>query len=95
MPRTGALIVSAIALLSTVTGCSLGGDATEDYRPDPDAGQVERIIIRSPGPVETGLPYTDPPLTANRPLDANNEGDPSDADGGGDSNGGGEGAATR
>ena len=74
--RACTLILSAPLLLSALVGCGLGAQSTGIYRPDPDAAQQERIILRTPALVEPGLPYTDPPLTTERPLDV---GDPAHA----------------
>ena len=52
-----ALLVSSVLL----TGCSLGTSSYNGNRPDPTTGQ-ERGVVRTPSPLGTDLPSTDPPL---------------------------------
>lgn len=53
-----AVPVGLAALLAS--GCSLGASEFNGNRPDPSASQEQ--VVRTPSPVGTDLPYTDPPV---------------------------------
>ena len=53
-------LVLAAALGLLATGCSQGEGEFGGYRPDTPPGQAQ--IVRTPSPVSTDLPSTDPPL---------------------------------
>ncbi len=54
------VLVLAAAMALLATGCSQGPYETGGYRPDPSPGQAQ--LVRTPSPVSTELPSTDPPL---------------------------------
>lgn len=57
--RAAAVAVAALAAL-LAGGCSLGRSDFNGNDPDPSASKVE--VVRTPSPVGTDLPYTDPPV---------------------------------
>ena len=60
-PRTPVrALVLAAALGLMATGCSQGPYESGGYRPQPSPGQAQ--LVRTPSPVSTDLPSTDPPL---------------------------------
>lgn len=57
-PVRALVLAAALGLLAT--GCSQGPGELGGYRPDPSPGQAQ--LVRTPSPVSTDLPSTDPPL---------------------------------
>ena len=60
--RARLLLVPSVLVASVLlTGCSLGASSFNGNRPDPTTDQ-QRIVVRTPSPLGTDLPSTDPPL---------------------------------
>ena len=62
LPRAAAL-AGAVALLTA--GCSQGKEEFSGNRPDPSPAKAQ--VVRTPSPLGTDLPYTDPPLVDELP----------------------------
>ncbi len=58
LPVRLALLAGLAALLAS--GCSLGSSEYSGNRPDPQASLQQ--LVRTPSPLSTDLPFTDPPL---------------------------------
>lgn len=56
----------ALALAALTTGCSLGTEAYDGQSRPPEGTNAQQVV-RTPQPVESDLPYTQPPLVAPLP----------------------------
>ena len=59
------VLLSAAVLGLLATACSQGDEAFDSNRPDPSPSKQQ--VVRTPSPLGTELPYTDPPLVQDLP----------------------------